>query len=268
MLEQKSFDFEGMNTAYWEGGSGQPLLLIHGSGPGASTLGNWRLVLDDLAKQFHVIAPDLIGFGKSARKPKAPFFDLDLWSRQIAATLALFEEREVNVLGHSLSGYLALRLASNNARVRKVMTTGAMGARFALNKHLVSTWSFPATREAIVAAASSLVYDKSVITEAFIQGRVDVLHRDNYGSYFEEVFQGDKQQYIDAAVLTDNELSGVRCPTLLVHGRNDMPIPFEEAALPLARALPHADLYAVAKCGHSPALEHPALVVKLAGLFF
>ena len=79
-MDRKQTTFNGLRVAYWEGGSGEPLLLIHGSGPGASTLGNWRLVLDELARDFHVIAPDLIGFGQSDRKPEAPYFDLDLWA--------------------------------------------------------------------------------------------------------------------------------------------------------------------------------------------
>ena len=49
-MDRKQTTFNGLRVAYWEGGSGEPLLLIHGSGPGASTLGNWRLVLDELAR--------------------------------------------------------------------------------------------------------------------------------------------------------------------------------------------------------------------------
>ena len=142
-MDRKQTTFNGLRVAYWEGGSGEPLLLIHGSGPGASTLGNWRLVLDELARDFHVIAPDLIGFGQSDRKPEAPYFDLDLWAVQAKAALDLFDSARINVLGHSLSGYLALRLASEDARVRAVMTTGAMGVPFPLNDDLERTWSFP-----------------------------------------------------------------------------------------------------------------------------
>ena len=176
-MDRKQTTFNGLRVAYWEGGSGEPLLLIHGSGPGASTLGNWRLVLDELARDFHVIAPDLIGFGQSDRKPEAPYFDLDLWAVQAKAALDLFDSARINVLGHSLSGYLALRLASEDARVRAVMTTGAMGVPFPLNDDLERTWSFPPTREAIVRAGESLVYDRDVLTEAYVQGRVDVLHQ-------------------------------------------------------------------------------------------
>ena len=42
------FDFEGVKASYLVGGAGFPILMIHGSGPGASTIGNWRLVLEPL----------------------------------------------------------------------------------------------------------------------------------------------------------------------------------------------------------------------------
>lgn len=267
-MDRKQTTFNGLRVAYWEGGSGEPLLLIHGSGPGASTLGNWRLVLDELAQDFHVIAPDLIGFGQSDRKPEAPYFDLDLWAAQAKAALDLFDGALINVLGHSLSGYLALRLASEDARVRAVMTTGAMGVPFPLNDDLERTWSFPPTREAIVRAGESLVHDRNVLTEAYVQGRVDVLHQGDYGDYFSAMFAGDKQQYIDAAVLSAQAWGRIQCPVMLVHGRDDLPIPFERCALEIARRLPHADLVALAHCGHSPALEHPGKLVALARLFF
>ena len=46
-----------------EGGSGFPIMLLHGSGPGVSALGNFRLILGDLARRYRVLAFDLIGFG-------------------------------------------------------------------------------------------------------------------------------------------------------------------------------------------------------------
>src|SRR5271156_1137164 len=129
-LVEKNTEFAGLRVHYWEGGHGRPLLMIHGSGPGASTQGNWRLVLDGLADRFHVIACDLIGFGQSDRKLAKPYFDFELWCGQANRMIELFAETQVCVMGHSLSGSIALRLAARNSRVVKVATTGSMGVRF------------------------------------------------------------------------------------------------------------------------------------------
>src|SRR5690606_34550359 len=63
---------------YWEGGSGFPVLMMLGVGPGTSIVGNFGPVLEPLCEHLHVFAMDLIGFGRSDRKPDAPFFDVDL----------------------------------------------------------------------------------------------------------------------------------------------------------------------------------------------
>lgn len=72
-MREEQFAFEDMPVTVYRGGAGAPLLMIHGSGPGASSIGNWRTVLPALAARYDLYAMDLIGFGKSARKPSAPF---------------------------------------------------------------------------------------------------------------------------------------------------------------------------------------------------
>ena len=59
----------GIRTNYLEDGkSSEPtVMLVHGSGPGVTSYANWRLVIPALAENFHVIAPDMVGFGYSDR---------------------------------------------------------------------------------------------------------------------------------------------------------------------------------------------------------
>src|SRR5690606_29293281 len=113
-------------------GGGQALLLLHGSGPGASGIGNWQPVLSSLAERFDVFAPDMIGFGKSGRKPAAPYFDYGLWLRQAISILECIPQQRVGVIAHSLSASIGLTMAADHPRVAGIMTTGAMGARFEL----------------------------------------------------------------------------------------------------------------------------------------
>jgi 2-hydroxymuconate-semialdehyde hydrolase len=65
VYQDMEFLFEGTKVQYVEGGVGKPILLLHGSAPGASTISNRRTILDSLAKDYHVFAMDLIGFGLS-----------------------------------------------------------------------------------------------------------------------------------------------------------------------------------------------------------
>lgn len=264
----KELSFDGLKAHFVEGGGGYPLLLIHGSGPGASTIGNWRRVLDPLTERFHVHAMDLVGFGKSARKTQPPFFDPDLWVRQCRALIDRMPGQRIGVLAHSLSAVLAFKLAASEPRVAQVLTTAAMGAPFRVNAATVQVWTFPATRDELRRTAELLVYDKSLIDDAYLDARVAVLHKDeSYGRYFASMFAGEKQAFADACVLDASELARVTCPVTMMHGRNDIAFP-PAISLALAEQLPQADLMLVARCSHSIAMEYPDKLLSAATTLF
>ena len=267
-VKDRDIEFEGHSVHIWEGGSGFPILLLHGSGPGAGTMGSWRLVLEQLSERYKVLATDLIGFGQSGRKAEEPFFDIGLWQRQAQFMLDRLDGGPVGIIGHSLSASLALGLATKNDRVSKVLTTGAMGGKFAVNANTELCWTFPETRDQLRAAVECLVYDKSVVTDALLDSRMEILHDGVYGPYFKSMFAGLKQQYVDAAVLPTESLKELTCDVLMMHGRDDNPFPYAENSLALSASIPHADVILVGRCGHSPALEHPQKLLAAAKLLF
>jgi len=61
----KSIRADGVMTNYHEAGSGAPVILIHGSGPGVSAWANWRFAIPHLSERLHVFAYDQVGFGYS-----------------------------------------------------------------------------------------------------------------------------------------------------------------------------------------------------------
>jgi len=259
---------DGIRAHYIEGGRGYPLLLIHGSGPGASTVGNWRRILDPLAEHFHVHAMDLIGFGRSERKPHPPHFDLDLWLRQCRALIAQMPGPRIGVIGHSLSACLALKVAASESRVAHLLTTAAMGAPFAVNEATVRVWTFPATRDELRRTAQDLIYDKSLIDDAYLDARVDILHKDpSYGPYFTSMFAGDRQSFADQAVLGAADLARISCKVAMLHGRDDLAFP-PSITLDIARHLPQADVTLIGRCSHSIAMEHPEKLLSAARLLF
>ena len=89
-----------------ETGQGQPLVLLHGVGANRSV---WRRVTPALAEDRHVIAPDLPAFGESA--PAASGFDLDTAAAALAGPLAQRAGGPFDLLGNSLGGAVAVRLA-------------------------------------------------------------------------------------------------------------------------------------------------------------
>jgi 2-hydroxymuconate-semialdehyde hydrolase len=243
------------------------LLLIHGSGPGASSIGNWRAILSSLAEGFDVYAMDLVGFGKSGRKPEPPYFDYPLWLRQCVALLGRIPGDRVGVIGHSLSASLALALAARAPRVAGVVTTGAMGISFEPTDATRRTWRCPRNRDELVAAIRGLVKDWSLIDEGYLRAREPVIFAPGYAEYFDTMFEGDPKRYIEAAVLDRATLERIACPVLLVHGRDDHGFP-AAASIQLAGDLRRADLVLLSECSHSVAFERPATLLALAREFF
>jgi 2-hydroxymuconate-semialdehyde hydrolase len=265
---EHKFPFEDIEISYLEGGSGFPILLIHGTGPGASTMGNWRLVLEPLMEKYHVFAMDLVGFGNSGRKRTPPYFDFNLWYRQSMQMISMMPGESVGVLGHSLSGALALKLAASNRRISHLMTTATMGAQFSANEATVKCWTYPDTVERLRDVASVLIYDKSLIDDAYIAARKKVLY-DNpgYGAYFSEMFAGDKQTFVDAVVLAPDELNLIKCPVTMLHGRDDIAFP-PELTLNIAQQIPQACVVLIAHCSHSIAMEHSERFLHESRLLF
>ena len=68
-------------TNYHDSGDGQPVLLVHGSGPGVTAWANWRLVIPVLSPHFRVLAPDMVGFGYTERLSDNNY-SMDVWIQQ------------------------------------------------------------------------------------------------------------------------------------------------------------------------------------------
>ena len=96
----------GYRRAYRVAGSGPAILLIHGIGDNSTT---WATVQSKLAQRFTVIAPDLLGHGKSD-KPRADY-SVAAYANGMRDLLSVLEIDRVTVVGHSLGGGIALQFA-------------------------------------------------------------------------------------------------------------------------------------------------------------
>jgi pimeloyl-ACP methyl ester carboxylesterase len=96
----------GYRRAYVRAGSGPAVLLIHGIGDSSDT---WRPVLEGLAETHTVIAPDLLGHGRS-EKPRADY-SIAAYANGMRDLLSVLEVDRVTVVGHSLGGGVAAQFA-------------------------------------------------------------------------------------------------------------------------------------------------------------
>jgi len=243
---------EGFRIRYWEGGDGFPVLMLHGVGPGTSTVGNFGPVLEPLEEHCRVIAIDLIGFGDSERKKEGPLFDMDLWVRQGLAVLDHFTGgKRCGLIGHSLGGALALKIASHAPQVTKILTSSSIGASYPLNDTLDAFWTLPRDSDELRRIMENMVFNQTAITDEMLELRWEMLSQPGYGDYFADMFAGDRQALIDAAVVGDEEAARITAAITMLHGRNDKPCPADQTTLVVADKLPRADVILLSECGHN-----------------
>jgi pimeloyl-ACP methyl ester carboxylesterase len=107
-LERRSIEIDGVGIAYLEGGQDENLLLLHGFGANKD---NWTRVGKYLTPHFHVIAPDLPGFGESTADPKGDY-SMDAQVRRIHAFVRKLDIKRFHLGGNSMGGYIAALYAS------------------------------------------------------------------------------------------------------------------------------------------------------------
>ena len=116
----KSVEANGIRTNYLEAGAGEDVVLIHGLGPGVTAYATWRVVIPELAKDYHVVAPDMVGFGFSDR-PDGVKYELQTWADQTLGLMDALGIERTHLVGNSFGGAIALRLATQHpGRVDKM----------------------------------------------------------------------------------------------------------------------------------------------------
>jgi pimeloyl-ACP methyl ester carboxylesterase len=108
-LPHRLIDVAGVRTYVAEAGEGPPVLLIHGYG---DTADGWRRVVPGLLKDHRVVAVDMPPFGRSSAPPKGEL--LEFYGEFFPALLDELGLERTTVIGHSLGGAVALRLAIKN----------------------------------------------------------------------------------------------------------------------------------------------------------
>ena len=119
----------GYRRAYRIAGSGPVLLLIHGVGDNSTT---WEPIHSRLARRFTVIAPDLLGHGKSD-KPRADY-SVAAYANGMRDLLTVLDIEQATVVGHSLGGGVAMQFAYQFPQlVERLILVGAGGVTSDVN---------------------------------------------------------------------------------------------------------------------------------------
>ena len=256
----------GIRTNVHDVGSGHPVLLIHGSGPGVSAWANWRLVMPALAQQARVIAPDMVGFGYTER-PQGFVYSMDAWVRQAVGLLDALGIERTDLVGNSFGGGLSLALAiAHPERVRRLVLMGSAGVSFPLTEGLDAVWGYTPSVENMRAIMDYFAFDQGLMSDDLARLRFEASIRPGFQESFAAMFPAPRQRWIEALASAEADIRALPHQALVIHGREDRVIPLS-TSLTLSSWIQRSQLHVYGQCGHWTQIEHAARFARLVGDF-
>lgn len=257
-------------TQYHDHGTSRPgqppLLMLHGSGPGVSAWANWRLSLPVLSQQRRVLAPDLVGFGDTER-PAGIRYTMDGWVQQALDLLDALDLPQVDLVGNSFGGALALALTIRAPqRVRRLVLMGSVGVPFAITPGLDAVWGYQPSIATMRGLLDLFAHDRSRVNDELAQLRYEASIQPGYQEAFSAMFPAPRQRWVDAMASPEAAIRALPQETLVLHGREDRVIPVS-TSLTLADWIPNSQLHVFGHCGHWTQIEHTARFNRLVADF-
>lgn len=229
-----------------------PVLFLHGLGGSAD---RWTKVIPYLAGKYRVIIPDIIGFGYSD-KPHVEY-TVDFFINFIKKFLTLLNVSDVNLIGSSFGGLLALEYAIKyETEIKKLVLVSPAGMMRYVSttlKHYISAALYP-TYENVLRAYQEMIYNSNIVSEESIQDFINRMNLPN-SKY---AFMSTLMSFNDLPKLTDR--LKINIPTLIIWGRNDKVIPVRYAK---KFKIPNNKIVLLDKCGHYPHLEKIDEFIKI-----
>lgn len=257
---------DGILTNYHDQGQGQPVVLIHGSGPGVSAWANWRLNLPALARCCRVLAPDMVGFGFTER-PAEVRYDLDTWVSQLMGFLDALGLEKASLVGNSFGGAVALATAIRHpSRVDRLVLMGSAGLSFPITPALDEVWGFEPSLANMRRLLDLFAFDRSLVSDDLAELRLRAATRSGVQEAFSAMFPAPRQDGVEALASPESDISGIVQPALVIHGREDQVVP-ADVSVRLSRLLPDAQLHIFGRCGHWTQIEHAQEFNQLVGNF-
>ena len=256
----------GRHTNVHDLGSGAPVLLIHGSGPGVTAWANWRLVLPALAESRRVVAPDMAGFGYTERLP-GDVYTMDGWVDHAIGVLDALDIEQADLVGNSFGGAIALALAIRHpSRVRRLVLMGSVGVPFEITPALDAVWGYQPSLEAMRGLLDLFAFDRGLVNDELARLRYEASIRPGFQESFGAMFPAPRQRWVDAMASREADIRALPNHTLVLHGREDKVIPLQ-TSLTLASWIPRSQLHVFGQCGHWTQIEHASRFARLVGDF-
>lgn len=247
--QDKTVTVFGAKIRYLEAGdaSKPTVILLHGLGGNAES---WQLNMTPLSQNYHVIAPDQLGFGKSDKPPLK--YRIGTYVDFLDKFMAELKIEKAHLVGNSMGGWItALFAVKYPARVVRIILVDAAGL---LPKEIDLARIYDlnnSTRDEIRANLKRILYNPAfanneAVVDQFLTQRVLAGDSGTINSLIESIKR--KEDFVDA------ELVKIKKPTLIIWGKQDGLLP-ESDGQKFNKGIAGSQYIVFDQCGHVPQFE-------------
>ncbi|MBN9616296.1 MAG: alpha/beta hydrolase [Acidobacteriales bacterium 59-55] len=241
-VESKYIDAGGYRMHYFEaspkGAEGTPLLLVHGLGARGE---DWAAMIPPLAAAgFHVYAPDLLGYGRSARPDVS--YSISMEETAVVQFMQAVHLKRADVGGWSMGGWIVLKLALDHpALVNRLVVYDSAGIYFpaTFGPELFTPTDTAGVRRLL----AMLTPHPQPMPDFMARAALRKLKKNAW------VIRRSMAAMTDGRDLLDFRLDNMQPPTLIVWGAQDELIPLSVGET-MHRDIPHSVLNVMEGCGH------------------
>jgi 2-hydroxy-6-oxonona-2,4-dienedioate hydrolase len=281
--EAKFIDINGARTRYYDVGSGEPMLLVHGARPsGTSSANTWVPILPGLSRRFRVLAPDRLGHGMT-ENPKGDY-SVTAEMDHLYDFIKVMKLEKFHLMGQSTGAYHAARVTLEHPEmvITLILTDSATlsppignveerRAAIGLGTGAGARSPGATLKDQVRFSQEALSKNKEHITDEFLSAAVYMASLPN-GQKTDAALRGDAaKRYEEVIAKGAEEMRGwikagrLQTPTLLYWGKND-PSAILAVGLALfdmiAEKNPRARMFIVNNAGHFHYREHPEEFVR------
>ncbi|NVN48698.1 alpha/beta fold hydrolase [Mycolicibacterium hippocampi] len=269
MTDRHTVLVDGLLTSYLEAGQGDPIVLLHGGEFGADAAIGWEHTVDALAARHRVLAPDMLGFGGSAKV--VDFTDgRGMRIRHIARFCEVMGIEAAHFVGNSMGAVNMLVDATSDSPLlpARSLVTICGGGDIQRNEYVGALYDYDATVAGMRRIVEALFFDPSYPQDkTYVQRRYESSIAP--GAWESLAAARFRRPGLDAPSTPSSARAydRITVPVLVVEGQGDKLLPAGWSAQ-IAAQIPHGRAAVIEDAGHCPQIEQPEAVNALLLDFF
>ncbi|HLE47783.1 MAG TPA: alpha/beta fold hydrolase [Candidatus Thermoplasmatota archaeon] len=227
------------------------VVLVHGLGTSGIS---WVKVLRPLARRFHVLAPDLPGWGWSPLPQGKDHATIHELRDALITFLEKIARKPVVLVGQSLGGWVSAKVAASRPDlVERLVLTNSAGVLYPEVAELKAKLDVRSP-EQVDAFWRDMYHRVPWFYRYFSDDYVAKMHEPRILNFFESIQE--------ESTFVNDDLQRITMPTTILWGLSDRFLPRSTVDV-LVAGLPDVKVYWIPDCGHIPALERPREFVRI-----